>query len=216
MKGRRKKFFLLILIALVTTVAVAVVWVLYGPFSFASAAARAREAAVLLKDNDPPRMLAVANRFYWGHNLPLAAPLYSRAEVLCSEAHDARDELYAQIGVMRTGDRISFPDISAFIATELATPLVQNDSFLRLWCLGVKGDTDIETNVGAAEEDWQQVMQLATSLGQKEWVNRARGELGIVGFLRGDYRTAVGMIGTALITAALEGDVGTGGRAIEL
>ena len=141
-------------------------------------------------------MLAEANRFYWGHNLLLAAPLYNRAQVLFSQARDPRDALYAQIGLMRTQDQTSFPDISAFIATQLTTSLVQNDPFLRLWCIGVKGDADMETNVGAAEEDWQQVMKLATSLGQTERANRARGELGIVDFLRGDYRTAVGMIGS--------------------
>ncbi|HEV2418030.1 MAG TPA: CHAT domain-containing protein [Terriglobia bacterium] len=194
----------------------AVAWVLWGPFSFQSAAAKVKEEAFLLNGRDPQRMLAEANRFYWGHNLPLALPLYERAEALFTNAHDVRDALYAEIGVMRTGDETSFPEISAFIASQLQTPIVQHDPFLRLWCLGVKGDADQETNVAAAERDWNQVKTLATRLGQKEWANRATGELGIVAYLHGDYKQAAALMKAALVTAALEWDDGTEVRYLEL
>ena len=45
-------------------------------FSFASAAARAKEAAALLRTTTR-RMLAEANRFYWGHNLPSWPPRFT-------------------------------------------------------------------------------------------------------------------------------------------
>jgi CHAT domain-containing protein/tetratricopeptide (TPR) repeat protein len=202
--------------ALVAVVLFFVVWVLYGPFSFASAAAKAKEASLLLKDNHPQRMLAEANRFYWGHNLPLATPLFARSAILFSQRHDPRDALYAKIGLMRSQDHTSFPDISSFIAQQLQTPMVQHDPFLRLWCLGVKGDADDETNVNAAAWDWEQARSLAEKLGQKEWANRATGELGIVAYLYGDYRTALARIGKALLTAAFEGDSGTEIRYLEL
>ncbi|HEX5483317.1 MAG TPA: CHAT domain-containing protein [Terriglobia bacterium] len=216
MRKRRVKIILGAIAAIVAAAVFAVAWVLYGPFSFATAAARAKEEAVLLNERGPQRMLAEANRFYWGHNLPMAAPLYQRAETLFIQAHDARDTLYAKIGVMRTEDRTSFPAISTFIATRIQTPLVRHDPFLRLWCLGVKGDADQETNVAAAEQDWNRVKTLATRLGQKEWANRATGELGIVAYLHGDYTQAAALMKKALITAGMEGDDGTEIRYLEL
>ncbi|MGH9434667.1 MAG: hypothetical protein ACRD06_01560, partial [Terriglobia bacterium] len=202
--------------AVALAVGFALAWVLWGPLSLQSAAAKVKEEATLLNGRDPQRMLAEANRFYWGHNLPLAVPLYERAETLFTQAHDSRDALYAKVGVMRTGDETSFPEISAFITSQLQTALVEYDPFLRLWCLGVKGDADQETNVAAAERDWNQVKTLATRLGQKEWANRATGELGIVAYLHGDYTQAAALMKTALVTAALEGDDGTEVRYLEL
>jgi hypothetical protein len=64
--------------------------------------------------------------------------------------------------------KTSFPELSTFLAPQLQTPLVEHDSFLRLWFLGVKGDADEETNVDAAEKDWQQADRLADRLGQKQ------------------------------------------------
>ncbi len=216
MKARRKWKVLGIITAVALAVGFAAAWVFWGPFSFESAEAKVKEEAVLLDGRDPQRILAEANRFYWGHNLPLALPLYQRAEALFTQSHDPRDALYARIGVMRASDETSFPEISAFIASQLQTPLVQHDSLLRLWCLGVKGDADDELNVNAAEQDWDQVESLANRLRQKEWANRAMGELGIVAYLRGDYRTAVARFGKALLTAIWQGDDGTEVRHLEL
>jgi hypothetical protein len=57
-----------------------IAWVLWGPFSFESAAAEAQEEVALLNSRDPQQILAeTTNRFYPGHNLPLALPLYRRA-----------------------------------------------------------------------------------------------------------------------------------------
>src|SRR5579875_3242258 len=57
-------------------------------------------------------ILARANYLYWLHNLPKATPLYTRAEELASQSHDARDALYAKIGLIRSSDAMSFPDLS--------------------------------------------------------------------------------------------------------
>lgn len=216
MKARWKWILLATIAAVAVAAGVGIVWVLWGPFSFSSAKANVTEEAVLLNGSDPQRMLGEANRFYWGHNLPLALPVYQRAETLFMQAHDVRDALYAKIGVMRTSDETSFPNLSAFIAAQLPTPFVQHDPFLRLWCLGVKGDADQETNVAAAEQDWNNVKILATQLGQKEWANRATGELGIVAYLHGDYTRAAALMKQTLVTAALEWDDGTEVRYLEL
>lgn len=118
-------------------------------------------------------LLAKANYFYWLHNLPRSTPLYQRAEQLATQAHDDRDALYAKIGAIRSQDAVPFPQLSAFIADQLKTPLVQHDPELRLWCLGVKGDADDEVNVAAAQQDWEQARSLAEKLGEKEWAKRA-------------------------------------------
>ncbi|HEV2234550.1 MAG TPA: hypothetical protein VGV68_14245, partial [Terriglobia bacterium] len=61
-------------------------------------------------------------------------------------------------------------------AEELATRAHdEHDPLLRLWCLGVKGDADDELNVAAARQDWEEALNLAQQLGQREWPNRARG-----------------------------------------
>ena len=165
---------------------------------------------------DIPGLLAKASYFYWLHNLPAAAPLFARAEELATQAHDERDALYAKIGLSRSSDGMSFPQLSAFIAAQLKTPLVQNDQELRLWCLGVKGDADDEVNAAAAKQDWQQALSLAQKLGQKEWANRASGELGLVGFLQGDVSRASNLMGKALMTATAQADSGTELRYLEI
>ncbi len=157
-----------------------------------------------------------ANRYYWTHNLPAASPLYERAAKLFEEAHDDRNLLYAKVGLIRSQLQMPFGEISDFIAAQLKTPVVQNDPALRLWCLGVKGDADLELNAGAARQDWEQAKTLAEQLGQKEWANRATGELGLVGFLEGDYTRASRMVGQTLLTAVRERDVGTQVRYLEI
>jgi hypothetical protein len=80
MKARWKWVLLAGIAAVAVAVGVGIAWVLWGPFSFESAAAKVREEATLLNGHDPQRMLTEANRFYWGHPLPLASRLYQRAE----------------------------------------------------------------------------------------------------------------------------------------
>jgi CHAT domain-containing protein len=161
-------------------------------------------------------LIAKANYFYWLHNLPKSTPLYERAEELATQSHDDRDALYAKIGAIRSAAAMPFPQLSAFIAAQLNTPLVQHDPELRLWCLGVKGDADDEVNVAAAQQDWEQARTLAEQLGEKEWANRATGELGLINFLQGNMKRAAHMVGGALLTAMAESDTGTEVRYLEI
>jgi hypothetical protein len=212
MSGRRRVVWTLIVVGLV----VAAVGVY-----FAHRSPRTPWDAILAKlghshPNDIKGLIARANYFYWLHNLPKSTPLYERAEQLATQTHDDRDALYAKIGAMRSEDAVPFPQLSAFIATQLNTPLVQNDPELRLWCLGVKGDADDEVNVGAAKQDWEQARSLAEKLGEKEWANRATGELGLINFLQGNVKQAADMVGGALLTAMAESDTGTEVRYLEI
>ncbi len=85
MKARRKWIVLGVITAAALAVSFAAAWVFWGPFSFESAEAKVKEEAVLLNGHDPERMLAEGNRFYQGHNLLLATPLYSRAEIIITQ-----------------------------------------------------------------------------------------------------------------------------------
>ena len=174
------------------------------------------KVAALFKDNDPHRMLPEANRYYWTHNLPASSPLYERAEELFEQSHDDRDALYARIGLIRSQLRMPFGEMSDYLAAQLQTPLVQNDPALRLFCLGIKGDADLEVKAGPARQDWEQAKSLADQLGDKQWANRASGELGLVNFLEGNYHQASYLVGHTLLTAIREADIGTQVRYLEI
>ena len=50
-------------------------------------------------DDDPQLLASRADHVYWLNNLSKAAPLYRRAEKLFADKGDARDEIYAKVGV---------------------------------------------------------------------------------------------------------------------
>ena len=89
---------------------------------------------------DPQVLLAEANRFYWLNNGPKAARLYAKAESLFAQRGDARNELYAKIGRLRSeAETMSFVDLSRLLGEQSQTPIMVNDAELRLWCLAAKG-----------------------------------------------------------------------------
>ena len=60
------------------------------------------DSAVLQQSTDPRALLGVADHFYWLNNGPAAGPLYEKSEKLFSERGDARNELYAKVGRLRS------------------------------------------------------------------------------------------------------------------
>jgi CHAT domain-containing protein len=213
MAGRRRRVVWILILVGLFVAALAVYFAYRSP--------RTPSDSILAKlghsnPNNINGLIAKANYFYWLHNLPQSTPLYRRAEQLAEQAHDDRDALYAKIGAVRSADAMPFPQISAFIALQLKTSLVQHDPELRLWCLGVKGDADDEVNVASAQQDWEQARSLAEKLGEKEWANRATGELGLINFLQGNVKQAAHMVGGALLTAMAESDTGTEVRYLEI
>lgn len=166
---------------------------------------------------DPPALLAAANRFYWLNNGLRAGPLYAKAEALFAQRGDARNELYAKIGRLRSeAETMSFIDLSRFLGDQLNTPVVRNDAELRLWCLAAKGYTDIEIDYQAEKRDWLEAREIATSLGEDRWVTRADGELGIIAFLEGKTGQGAKLLGSALISTMTNGDVGGQIRFLEM
>ena len=89
---------------------------------------------------DPQVLLAEADRLYWLNNGPRAAPLYAKAESLFASRGDARNELYAKIGRLRSeAEAMSFVELARFLNDQLQNPIMHNDLRLRLWCLAAKG-----------------------------------------------------------------------------
>jgi hypothetical protein len=151
------------------------------------AAAFRVDSADAQQSTDADALLVVADHFYWLSNGPAAAPLYVRAEKLFSERGDARNELHAKVGRLRSeAETMSFVDLSRLLDEHLQNPIVQTDKNLRLWCLIAKGYTDIEIDYRAAKRDWLEAQDIAKSLGENQWVTRASGELGLIGFLEGN------------------------------
>src|SRR5208282_4032399 len=166
---------------------------------------------------DPQVLLTSADRFYFLSNGPAAAPLYTRAEKLFSERGDARNELYAKIGQLRSeAETMSFVDLSRFLNEQLQNPIVQADKKLRLWCLIAKGYTDIEIDYRASKRDWLEAQDIAKTLGEDQWVTRASGELGLIGFLEGNPGRAARLLGGALLSTMANGDTGGQVRFLEL
>jgi CHAT domain-containing protein len=216
MKGWRKRVLFGALAGLLVVAIFIPVWLFHAPF-FSGTSPPTTQVAALLKDDNPQQMLAAANRLSWLLNWPKAGPLYQRAQILFSKEGDARDALYAQVGYIRSqAETMPFVDISNFLAAQLQTPLVRQHPRLRLWCLISKGNTDIEIDIAAAQQDWEDARTLARQLHENGWANRATGELGLLAFLEGNPKRASDLVAKAFFTARATGDVGGEIRYLEL
>jgi CHAT domain-containing protein len=203
-------------------VAILLGWWWYEFFASRHVTAPARSAGFqdapdILRSTNAALILRAADHYYWLNNGPAAAPLYARAERLFSDNGEQRNELHAHIGRLRSeAGTISFVDLSRYLDEELRTPVLRQDKELRLWCLIAKGYTDIEIDYRATKRDWLEARDLAKSLGQKQWVTRANGELGLVAFLEGNPGQAARLLGGALLATMVSGDVGGQIRFLEL
>src|SRR5713101_4740225 len=167
--------------------------------------------------NNPEALLEEANRLAWLFNWPKGEPLYVRAEELFRENRDTRNETYARVGRIRAqSERMSWVDVSDMLGQQLEIPVAKSDPRLRLWCLAAKGYTDLEINPASAKRAWTEAQTIAHQLGETQWESRAKGELGIIGFLEGDSRRAATMVGDALLSAMASGDVGGQVRYLEM
>ncbi len=169
------------------------------------------------QSTDPVSLLGEADRLYWLNNGPKAAPLFAKAESLFADRGDARNELYAKVGRLRSeAETMSFVDLSRFIDEQLQNPIVRGDAKLRLWCLIAKGYSDIEIDYRAAKRDWLEAQGIARNVGDNRAVTRASGELGLIAFLEGNPGQAARLLGGALLSTMATGDTGGQIRFLEL
>jgi len=166
---------------------------------------------------NPQELLAEANRLFWLNNGPKAAPFYAKAESLFANSGDTRNALYTKVGRLRSNaETMSFVELSQFLNEQIQRPMVRNDPSLHLWCLIAKGYTDIEIDYRAAKRDWLEAQDIAKDLGENQWVTRASGELGLIGFLEGNPGRAARLLGGALLSTMASGDTGGQVRFLEL
>jgi hypothetical protein len=163
--------------------------------------------AAAQNQRDPNVLLQEAERLAWLKAWTQAAPLYAEAEQLFTARGDPRNALFARINHLR-GQLPTLPiaDVSQQLAAYLDDPLVQSDARLRLRCLVIKGETDQDLDPTLAEASWREALAVAELLGDEGWVNRARGELGLVAFLQGNVNASVVALGQALRAAQTTGD----------
>jgi CHAT domain-containing protein len=154
-------------------------------------------------------ILAEADRLAWLKNWSRAEPLFSKAAEMFTAAGDERNALYAKISAIRGRlPQLRLIEVSQTLSDYLGNPIVQNDPKLKLRCLVVKGDVDMDFDDGLAQKDWTEALTQAKLLNDPDWESRATGELGIIIFLQGDHAGAVINIGNALSHANKNGDIG--------
>ncbi len=158
--------------------------------------------------SDPDQLLREADRLAWLRAWGAAEPKFIEAQKLFAARGDERNALYAEVSAFRGAlPRMSVPEASGRLADYLEHSLVQSDDRLRLRVLVIKGETDQDLDPTLAAESWRAAQALAETLGDAAWVNRARGELGLVAFLQGDVGGAVVGLGQAIKAAQSNGDV---------
>ena len=161
------------------------------------------------QQDDAKRLLMEGDRLAWLKNWQAAEPFFAKAEALYRANGDSRNELYARISRIRGElQRRGLFETSASLDSVLDDPLVKNDAQLRLRCLTVKGDVDLDFDTDLAARDWTEALAVAKNLGDPAWINRANGELGIISFLHGDYRTGTLQVMGALTQSQKLNDLG--------
>ena len=161
------------------------------------------------QQSDAKHLIGEGDRLAWLKNWQAAEPFFAKAEPLFREAGDRRNELYAQIGRIRGElQKRGLFETSTFLDSLLDDPLLKNDAQLRLRCLTVKGDVDMDFDTDLAERDWTEALSIAKTDGDSPWINRANGELGLISFLHGDYSTGALRVMGALSQAQKLKDVG--------
>ena len=161
------------------------------------------------QQDDAKHLLAEGDRLAWLKNWQAAEPFFAKAEALFRESGDRRNELYAQISRIRGElQRRGLFETSTFLDSILDGPLLKNDAQLRLRCLTVKGDVDLDLDTDLAARDWTEALSVARNLGDVAWTNRANGELGVISFLRGDYRAGTLQVMGALTQSQKLNDLG--------
>jgi CHAT domain-containing protein len=170
-------------------------------------------AALCFADDTAPSVNAAlqnGERLAWLRNWSGALPLYKAAEREFSSSGDRRNALFTRIsGIRGELQRLPLAETSELLANTLDDPLVQSDPRLRLRCLVVKGDVDLDLDTELARRDWTEARSLAESLGEVGWANRAQGELAIVSFLSGNHEAAALNILATILKARQLGDVGS-------
>ena len=152
---------------------------------------------------DAREMLSQADRLADAGNWTKARDVYAGAEELFRAQDDKRGELYAKFGRLhRDVEAGSYSRVLKQVQLDLANPIVQSDPQLKIRALALKGTIDLNLDTAAAQRDFLEIREVAKSIGDEKWQNRATGQLGIAAGLNGDIGTAAVALFGALGKAA--------------
>lgn len=155
-------------------------------------------AGFALPSEDGVPLLRDADRYADAANWTSARDLYARAERAFHQSGDTRNELYAKFGRLhRDVEAGSYSSALREVESDLMNPIVERDPALKIRALSLKGTIDLNLNTTAAAADFTEIAQIAKSIGDQKWQNRAAGELGIIAGANGD----IGRAGLALLAA---------------
>jgi CHAT domain-containing protein len=158
---------------------------------------------------DPAALLDRAERLSAVGNWRAARPLYAETEAAFRARGDRRDELAAKFGRLHSDvESGSYAEVREEVERDLLDPVVHTDPILKIRGLALKGIIDLNLDTNAAESDWMQIQEIADQIHDAKWQNRARGELGILAGVNGDYGKAVVMLNQAIRTAQELNDIG--------
>lgn len=163
----------------------------------------------VLTSRNPQKLLAQADYLASLDNWEAARPYFAKAGRVFAERKDQTDALYARISCVEADvEKGSYSEAAQYLKGQLQNPIVQSHPRLKLRCLTVKGIVDLNTNTVDAERDWSEALQVAKSLHDTTWQNRATGWLGILAFVNGDGTAAGKKVIGALVQCALHHDIG--------
>ncbi len=150
------------------------------------------------QQSEAERLLTDGDRLAWLKNWQAAEPFFEKAK------SDPR--------ARRRSQRVVRPDAAAYEG--VAKPRAFGDLHLSRVRLGRpphkrrrspsasmpdrEGGCRFGFRYGSRSGDWTEALSIAKGLEDAAWVNRATGELGIIGFVQGDYRS-----GTVKVIGAL-------------
>jgi len=159
-----------------------------------------------------------AERLFWLDNWVKARDLYAACEKGYATTDPAK-ALMSKFSRLRADaeTKLSYATVSRVIATDLDTSTAHRYPKVRLRGLLVKATADLSIHDPALSgQEWQEVRELAHSLRDSGWEERAEGELGIVAYLRGETERAVILNTGAFEKAKQLGDIAGMIRALSL
>src|SRR5262249_45749319 len=127
-----------------------------------SLAATAPASAQVQPQGDPQAILREADRLVWMKAWSKAGPLFEQARAEFAGRGDRRNELYAEINLVRVNlPRTAVPEASRLLDDYLDDPLVRSDDAMRLRCLVIKGETDEDLDPTLANAAWREALVIA-------------------------------------------------------
>jgi hypothetical protein len=155
------------------------------------------------------RLIAEADRLAMLYNWVAAARLYTRAESLSAQVGDKPNMLAAKIGLLwTTADTGVSSTALDELEEDLHEPIVRVRPKLVLRVLVAEAALRQNANEVSARETWDEILKLASTVGDKSWEARAKAEIGQILYMNGDVQAAIGMIRGTLISQYAQLDWG--------